>query len=72
MLFLFSELLYLDWEGQPASALILRDWKLDTEFTCFHSHNDIYKNNCYLMSRMRYFKTARNSNPKEALWILKN
>jgi hypothetical protein len=54
------------------SGLILGNWNLDTEFTCFHRHNDIYKNNCYLMSRTRYFKTEKNTDPKEALWILKN
>jgi hypothetical protein len=54
------------------SGLILGNWNLDTEFTCFHRHNDIYKNNCYLMSRTRCFNTIKNTDPKEELWILKN
>ena len=38
---------------------------LEMEFAFLLEHNDIYKNNHYLMLRTRYFQSEKVLNPKE-------
>jgi len=52
-LFIFFSIIHL-------LKLVLSRKNLPAEFTCFHRHNDIYKNKCYLMPKTMYFKTEKN------------